>query len=870
MKSREFRETFLSFFEERGHRRVPSASIVPGDDPTLLFTNAGMNQFKDVFLGHGRRDYTRAVDTQKCIRVSGKHNDLEEVGVSPWHHTFFEMLGNWSFGDYFKEEAITWGWELVTERLGLEKERLWATVFEGSEGEQLEPDEEAESLWVRCTDLPADRIVRLGSKDNFWEMGETGPCGPCSEIHYFLGDDLNRQSAELLRRDSGDFVEIWNLVFIQFNREPSGSLQPLPAKHVDTGMGFERMCSLLQRRESNYDTDVFQPLISGVADLTAKDPGGEDQVPMRVISDHVRTLTVAISDGVLPSNDGRGYVMRRLLRRAARFGRKLDQHEPFIHKLTSIVADQIGAVFPEVAQKFDHAARVIRSEEESFGATLDRGLDIFEKMSAKGELTGADTFMLHDTYGFPLDLTELMARERGLAVDTEAFERELEAQRARARRATRDQFTSVEGVGDIITGEHSQFVGYTDLSTDAQVVDAEVDGDGGVTMFLDRTPFYAEAGGQVGDRGLISGAGFAVDVENSVRGRGGIMHVGRLRNGSEPPGGAVRAEVDATSRAATARNHTATHLLNEALRRILGDHVSQMGSLVAPGRLRFDFSHFAAVEPGQIREVEALVNEQIRADSEILAFEEELDTARKMGAQALFGEKYDNRVRVVQIGEFSLELCGGTHVETTGRIGSFALVSEGGVAAGTRRVEAVSGDSAVREARRHRDLAGELSQLLSSGAEELADQVCELLRRNRELERQLEDSRRRAAADEAVRLVEQAELVEGVRVATGLIETADTGSMRNMADGLRENLGSGVGVLGAVPKGKASFIAVVTDDLIASRRLHAGDIVRAVAELAGGSGGGKPHMAQAGGREPQKVTEALAAVPGILSRILRG
>ena len=870
MKSREFRETFLSFFEERGHRRVPSASVVPGDDPSLLFTNAGMNQFKDVFLGLGKRDYSRAVDTQKCIRVSGKHNDLEEVGVSPWHHTFFEMLGNWSFGDYFKEEAITWGWELVTECLGLEKERLWATVFEGSETERLEPDEEAESLWVRCTDLPPDRIVRLGSKDNFWEMGETGPCGPCSEIHYFLGDDLERQSAGLLRRDSGDFVEIWNLVFIQFNREPSGTLQPLPARHVDTGMGFERMCSLLQRRESNYDTDVFEPLIARVADLTGKNPDGENLVPMRVIADHVRTLTVAISDGVLPSNDGRGYVMRRLLRRAARFGRNLDRHEPFIHELTSTVAAQMGSVFPEIAQKCDHAARVIRSEEESFGATLDRGLDIFEKMSARGELTGADAFMLHDTYGFPLDLTELMARERGLAVDTEGFERELEAQRARARRAARDQFTAAEGVGEIVAGEHSQFTGYTELSSDAEVVDLEVDGDGGVRLFLDRTPFYAEAGGQVGDRGVISGAGFAVEVENTVKARGGIMHVGRLRGESEPPGGTVRAEVDVAFRAATARNHTATHLLHEALRRTLGDHVSQMGSLVAPGRLRFDFSHFAAVELQQVRDIEALVNEQIRADCEILAFEEDLDTARKMGAQALFGEKYDNRVRVVRIGEFSLELCGGTHVETTGRIGSFAIVSEGGVAAGTRRMEAVSGGLAVQEARRHRDLAGELSQLLSSGEDELADQVGELLRRNRELERQLEESRRQAAGDEAVRLLEQADLVEGVRVVSGRVESENAGAMRSMADGLRDNLGSGVGVLGAAFKGKASFIAVVTDDLISSRGLHAGDIVRGVAEHAGGSGGGKPHMAQAGAREPEKVNEALAAVPGILRRILQG
>ena len=870
MKSSEFREEFLSFFEERGHERVSSSSIVPGDDPTLLFTNAGMNQFKDVFLGLGSRNYARAVDTQKCIRVSGKHNDLEEVGVSPWHHTFFEMLGNWSFGDYFKEEAITWAWHLVTDRLGLEKERLWATVFEGSERDQLEPDEEAENLWAQCTDIPAERVIRLGTKENFWEMGDTGPCGPCSEIHYYLGKDLSQQNVDSLVSDSDDFVEIWNLVFIQYDRELSGNLKPLPARHVDTGMGFERMCSLLQGKKNSYDTDVFEGLINDVAQITGSNPEADNLVPMRVIADHVRTLTVAISDGVLPSNEGRGYVMRRLLRRAARFGRKLGQHEPFIHRLTKTVADQMGDVFPEISQKYTHAAQVIRSEEESFGATLDRGLDIFEKLCAKGELTGADAFLLHDTYGFPVDLTDLMARERGLNVDIDGFELELEAQRNRARRATKGQFSATEGVGDIIGSEHSQFVGYDELAIDASIVMADCDLDGTVKLFLDRTPFYAESGGQIGDCGLIEGHGFSIHVETAIKARGGVMHIGKLMDGSDPPGGEVRAQVDSDARWSAARNHTATHLLHESLRRTLGDHVSQMGSLVAPDRLRFDFSHFSGVNSEQIREIESVVNEQIRADIEICFSEEDLDKAKQMGAQALFGEKYDTRVRVVKIGEFSLELCGGTHVDTTGQIGSFDLVSEAGIAAGTRRVEAISGKAATLVSRQYRDLVDDLVQMLSTNPENLCEQVTFLQEQNKELERRFLNIQRQAVQQEAAQFAEQAEMVEGVNVVVRRIETEDVGSMRNMADGLLSHLGSGVGVLGAVVNGKVCFVAVVTDDLISGRKLRAGDIVRGVAELAGGSGGGKPHMAQAGGRDPEKVDLALAAVPDIVRQALQG
>ena len=869
MKSREIREAFLRFFEGKDHVRVPSAPVVPQDDPTLYFTNAGMNQFKDVFLGLGRRDYTRAVDTQKVMRVSGKHNDLDEVGYSPWHHTFFEMLGNWSFGDYFKKEAIEWGWELITEHFGLEKERLWATVFVGDDA--VEADAEAEGFWYECTDLLPGRVVRLPAKENFWEMGETGPCGPCSEIHYYLGDDLDAQDSRMLIDDTGDLVEIWNLVFIQYNRDETGALQPLPEKHVDTGMGFERMCSLLQGVESNYETDVFQPLIGRIAELTGKEYGGEHRIPMQVIADHVRALSFTMADGAMPSNEGRGYVLRRILRRAARYARQLDQHDPFIYQLVGTLGETMGHVFPEVAARKDHIAGVIHSEEESFGKTLDRGLDIFARFAAKGQITGGDAFQLYDTYGFPLDLTELMAREQGIPfVEREEFDHALEAQRQRARQATRAQFSATEGIGDTLEEGHSLFVGYDELEIDAQVVHAEGGEDSRVWFVLDRTPFYAEAGGQVGDRGRIEGNGFAVEVEDVQKARGGIVHRGHLVEGeTEALTGAVVARVDPQARIDAERNHTATHLLHESLRRTLGDHVGQMGSLVAPDRLRFDFSHFAAVDPEQLREIEERVNEQIRADLEVSAFQEELEKAKAMGAQALFGEKYEDQVRVVRIGEFSLELCGGTHVRSTGEIGAFDLLSESGIAAGVRRSEALTGEGAERAARQRRQVLADLGTRLNAAPEELADKIEALLGRNRQLERTLDELRRRVAALETSDLSNGACEVAGVRVVVRRTEAEDVTSLRAMADGLRESLGSGVGVLGADIGGKVSFIAVVTDDLIKGRGLKAGDIVRGVAQLAGGSGGGKPHLAQAGGRDPGKLDEVLEQVAGIVEQQLK-
>ena len=869
MISKEIRETFLRFFEERGHQRVPSSPVVPKNDPTLYFTNAGMNQFKDVFLGTGRRSYTRAVDTQKCIRGSGKHNDLEEVGKSPWHHTFFEMMGNWSFGDYFKKEAIEWAWELATKRLGLEKERLWSTVFEGDEAAGLEPDMEAENLWAECTDQPSDRVVRLPGADVFWEMGATGPCGPSSELHYYLGDDLSQQSRSGLIRGEDAYVEVWNLVFIQYNRDETGKLHPLPALHVDTGMGLERMCSILQRVESNYDTDLFQPLIERIAELTGKDCSGEYVIPMQVVADHVRALCFAIADGALPSNEGAGYVLRRLLRRAARYGRQLDQHEPFICMLPETVADVMGKVFPEVAEKSAHISLVIRSEEESFGRTLDRGLEIFDRYILRGEITGTDAFQLYDTYGFPLDLTQLMAREHGFEVSTEEFKDELEKQRNRARQAAKAQVVGTAGMADALDEPDSRFIGYDELEADAEVLYAEKDQNGQIRFFLDQTPFYAESGGQVGDKGLVKGDDFVIEVENTVKAGGGHMHKGRLLEGDyKAIGGKVHALVNPDLRKATARNHTATHLLHESLRRVLGDHVVQMGSLVAPERLRFDFSHFSSLEPGHLREIEEMVNDSIRAGLEVSSFEEDLEKARGMGAQALFGEKYEDRVRVVRIGNFSLELCGGTHVDYTTDIGLFHLADEGGIAAGTRRAEASTGKGTEHKMRSQHELLAQMSTLLNVPAVELPHRLDGLLHRNRELERSLVALKRRAAGQRGIELAAQAQTLDQFRILATRVEVEGVESLRTLADNLREHLGSGLGVVGAVLNGKVALIAVVTQDLIDGRGLKAGEIVRRVARLVGGSGGGKPHLAQAGGRDSSKLDKALAAVPGIVQKLL--
>ncbi len=867
----QIREEFFRFFEGKGHARVQSAPVIPIDDPTLLFTNAGMNQFKDVFLGAGRRDYDRAVDSQKCIRVSGKHNDLEEVGFSPRHHTFFEMLGNWSFGDYFKREAIAWGWELLTEVWGVPKNRLWATVFGGDESDGLEPDEEAEALWREMTDIRPDRVLRLGKKDNFWEMGETGPCGPCSEIHYYQGNDPEILGNGEVDVDGPGFLELWNLVFIQFNRDADG-LEPLPAKHVDTGMGLERACAVLQNAASNYDTDLFLPLIAGISDLTGKPYTGEHQVAMRVIADHVRALTFAIAEGGLPSNEGRGYVLRRILRRASRYGRTLGVHEPFIHKLAPDLVRVMGDAYPEIAEQADHVSTVVKAEEEGFGKTLDRGIEIFEEVAAKGAVSGEDAFRLYDTYGFPLDLTELMAAEKGLAVDVEGFQREMESQRTRSREATRSVFAAQQTVAEgFLPERHSEFVGYETLQADSEVVAWRDGQNGSLELFLEQTPFYAEAGGQIGDRGSIQTDEATFQVEDTVRIGEGIVHRGRMTRGTAEvlSGVRVTAEVDGQRRLDTARNHTATHLVHMALRRVLGQHVNQAGSMVAPDRMRFDFTHFSGLSDEQVREIEEIVNDVIRQDLAVDIAHVPLEKAREMGATMLFTEKYGDIVRMVRVGDISIELCGGTHVGSTGQIGLTLVPTETGVAAGVRRVEVVTGRASEKWVRKQRDLVLALEETLSAAAPELPERVAQMLERSRELERELQELRQQMAGSSMDDLVSDAAEVDGVRVVARRVEPADMEAFRDMGNKLRDSLGSGVGVLGAELGGKASLIAVVTDDLVKSG-VQAGNVVREVAKVVGGGGGGRPHMAQAGGRDPQKIVEALERVPEIVRAQLGG
>ena len=864
--SADIRADYLRFFERKGHTIVPSAPVAPQGDATLLFTNAGMNQFKDVFLGTGRRDYRRAVDTQKCIRVSGHHNDLEEVGFSSQHHTFFEMLGNWSFGDYFKREAIAWAWELLTEVWQLPKDRLCATVFGGEPADGLAADEEAEALWTEVTDLPAERVLRLGKADNFWQMGETGPCGPCSEVHYYLGDDPASWLGVGADLDGPDTVEIWNLVFIQFNRDTEGALHPLPDKHVDTGLGFERICTVLQGVESTYDTDLFRPILAAIGEVTGKPYNDEHRVAMRVIADHIRTLCFAIADGVLPSNEGRGYVLRRILRRAARYGRTLEMHDPFIHGLVPVIARVMGGVFPEVAEQADHISRVIRSEEEGFGKTLDRGLEMFQVVSREGKISGQDAFRLYDTYGFPIDLTQLMGAERGLDVDLDGFERAMAAQQARSREAGRRVFASQEAVlDDFLPREHSVFVGYECLALDTRVVAWKSEADGRVDVYLKETPFYAEAGGQVGDQGQIQNGDLEVRIEETFRSGAGIVHRGRLSRGCADAleGALVEARVDTGRRMDIARNHTATHLLHEALRRVLGDHVNQAGSLVAPDRLRFDFNHFEAVSPARQEQIAHIVNRVIRRDISVETDTVGLEEARRMGARMLFSEKYGELVRTVRVGDYSLELCGGTHVGSTGQIGMLQLTAETGTAAGVRRVEAVTAAGVEVLIEKQRSTLAALEGMLSVDADALPDRVGRLIARGKELERTIQSMRSASAGERMRDLADAAVDVDGVRVVATAVQPADMEAFREMGDRLREILGSGVGVLGAALNGKASLIAVVTDDLI-NRGVQAGNIVKAVAELVGGGGGGRPHLAQAGGRHPEKMSDALARVPQIV------
>ena len=871
MTGAELRRSFTGFFAERDHTVVPSASVVPWDDPTLLFTNAGMNQFKDVFLGRSSREYVRAVDFQKCIRAGGKHNDLEDVGRSPIHQTFFEMLGNWSFGDYYKEEAITWAWELLTEKWELPAERLWATVFR--------EDDEAEALWHRHTGIAGDRVLRFDEKDNFWEMGETGPCGPNSEIHYDLGPErCNRKDDPghvcEVNGDCSRFVEIWNLVFIQYDRGADGALTPLPSRHVDTGMGFERMLSILQGVDTNYETDVFRPLMDHIGELS-QHPYAEGDTAMayRVVADHVRALAFAIADGALPSNEGRGYVLRRILRRAARFGRNLGLADPFLYRLVPTLAEEMGAAYPELSTAQQKVEQIVRSEEENFGRTLDHGLELFEDIvdragaEGRNEIRGEEAFKLYDTYGFPVDLTQLMAEEKDMIVDMAGFEAEMEKQRERSIKA-RSTSGTPSVTADVRVENPTVFHGYDTLTVeDAEVVTVE-----GASVFLTRTPFYGESGGQVGDTGwLETESGDRIAVLDTTRDGDTIIHHCDPDSASGLESGmTVTARVDAARRRSIMRNHTATHLLHAVLRETLGAHVEQRGSVVAPDRLRFDFSHFSAVTPEERNAIERRVNELVWENIGVEPFETDLEDARRQGAMMLFTEKYPDRVRVVRIGEASLELCGGTHLAATGEIGLFRLVRESGIAAGVRRVEALTGAGAFEAVKRDEGLVAGAAEALKSDPEDLVKRAGDLTARVRELERHVRDLSSDSARNWVDDMINKAVEVDGVAVAAARVDSPDMDTLRAMGDTLRERLaGAAVGVLFASFDERPVCIVVVTDEAISGNGLNAGRLARDVAAFIGGGGGGKAHMAQAGGKDASRIDEAVEQAPEVVTKHLR-
>ncbi len=885
MTSDEIRASFLEYFQKNGHTVVPSASLIPAEDPTLLFTNAGMNQFKDVFLGIGQREYTRAVDTQKCLRVSGKHNDLEEVGISPSHHTFFEMLGNWSFGDYYKQEAIAFAWELVTELWKLPQELLWATVH-------IE-DDEAEKLWLQETDLPLTRIRRC-DKDNFWEMGETGPCGPCSELFIDLGVDAFPETAndpEAGPNTSDRFLEFWNLVFIQYNRDQTGKLDPLPATHVDTGMGFERITAILQGVDSNYKTDLFTPLLDTISDMTGTDYSHDiDGMPHRVIADHIRCLTFAIGDGVMPSNDGRGYVIRRILRRAVLFGKKLNMDEPFIYRLVDKVIDLLGDVFTDVLPRRDFITRTVQAEETRFHQTLSRGLDMLEQsvenLKTKGEtkLTGKRAFELYDTYGFPLDLTQLLTREQGITVDEIGFEKNMEEQRARGRAAWQETGSGTKDNEIAIYAEvlketgSTEFVGYTKQCVEAEIA-ALIVGDESVarakkgdevSILLNRTPFYGEAGGQVGDTGYLECPDAKIVVHDTIKPSPDlIVHRCKVNEGEISPFIKVNAQIDSTRRNAIAVSHTATHLLHSGLREVLGTHVAQAGSLVQDGRLRFDFNHYEAVSNAQLQEIEMYINEKVRSNDSLVTDEMPLEKAKEKGALAFFGDKYADNVRVVQAGDYSIELCGGTHVNATGEIGYVKLMRESSIAAGVRRVEAFTGTTAIETCQDDEILITDLTNLLKVPKQDLTDRIEQLLKEHRELDNQIQQLKSQNALSNLNSLVENVELVNNVKVVAARVDETDRDGLRNLVDALKNKLETGVVALASIKENSAAFVVGVTSDLVKSRGLHAGKIIQEITQLADGRGGGRPELAQGGARDLDKVDDAIATTSKIIEQQLK-
>ncbi len=867
MTSAELRKAFLDFFIQRGHEQVSSSSLVPHDDPTLLFTNAGMVQFKDVFLGREKRNYSKAVSSQRCVRAGGKHNDLENVGYTARHHTFFEMLGNFSFGDYFKREAIQYAWEFLTVDLKLPPEKLWVTVYED--------DAEAEDIWLKEMGVSPERFSRCGAKDNFWSMGDTGPCGPCSEIFYDHGADIWGGPPGTPEEDGDRYIEIWNLVFMQYNRDASGNLTPLPHPSVDTGMGLERLAAVMQGVHNNYEIDLFEHLIKAAGKLTGCN--NLEEKSLRVIADHIRSCAFLIVDGVLPSNEGRGYVLRRIIRRAVRHGYMLGLEESFFYRLVQPLCDEMGAAYPELNQAKDQVERVLKLEEERFAETLEQGIKILEQAIAAMEgkqIPGDIAFKLYDTYGFPVDLTADIARERELTLDMDGFEREMEAQRERARAAS--QFGAVDESSISLEGT-TEFVGYDRQKEEATIIAIIQDGESVDTLgnkekgmvVLDRTPFYAESGGQVGDTGVLALGDNEFLVEDTQKLASGVfVHIGTFSGDVLRIGDSVVCQIDAAKQASTALNHSATHLLHAALRQVLGDHVQQKGSLVDPERLRFDFSHFEPVSPQQLREIERLVNEKIRGNEPVETRIMSLEDAKQSGAMALFGEKYDEHVRVLRMGDFSTELCGGIHAKAVGDIGLFKIVSESGIASGVRRIEAVVAERAIDWIEADGQRLQRIADLVKSGRDDLDSKVEQLVERNRKLEKELDQLKSKLASSAGSDLASSAVDLNGVKLLAANLEGADSKSLRDTVDHLKNKLGSAVIVLATVSGEKVSLIAGVTKDQ--TGKIKAGDLIKMVAEQVGGKGGGRPDMAQAGGSKPDALPQALESVQPWVEQKLAG
>ncbi|EFH3046341.1 TPA: alanine--tRNA ligase [Escherichia coli] len=870
----EIRQAFLDFFHSKGHQVVASSSLVPHNDPTLLFTNAGMNQFKDVFLGLDKRNYSRATTSQRCVRAGGKHNDLENVGYTARHHTFFEMLGNFSFGDYFKHDAIQFAWELLTSEkwFALPKERLWVTVYES--------DDEAYEIWEKEVGIPRERIIRIGdnkgapyASDNFWQMGDTGPCGPCTEIFYDHGDHIWGGPPGSPEEDGDRYIEIWNIVFMQFNRQADGTMEPLPKPSVDTGMGLERIAAVLQHVNSNYDIDLFRTLIQAVAKVTgATDLSNKS---LRVIADHIRSCAFLIADGVMPSNENRGYVLRRIIRRAVRHGNMVGAKETFFYKLVGPLIDVMGSAGEDLKRQQAQVEQVLKTEEEQFARTLERGLALLDEELAKlsgDTLDGETAFRLYDTYGFPVDLTADVCRERNIKVDEAGFEAAMEEQRRRAREASGfgadyNAMIRVDSASEFKGYDHLELNGkVTALFVDGKAVDAINAGQEAVVV-LDQTPFYAESGGQVGDKGELKGANFSFVVEDTQKYGQAIGHIGKLAAGSLKVGDAVQADVDEARRARIRLNHSATHLMHAALRQVLGTHVSQKGSLVNDKVLRFDFSHNEAMKPEEIRAVEDLVNAQIRRNLPIETNIMDLEAAKAKGAMALFGEKYDERVRVLSMGDFSTELCGGTHASRTGDIGLFRIISESGTAAGVRRIEAVTGEGAIATVHADSDRLSEVAHLLKGDSNNLADKVRSVLERTRQLEKELQQLKEQAAAQESENLSSKAIDVNGVKLLVSELSGVEPKMLRTMVDDLKNQLGSTIIVLATVAEGKVSLIAGVSKDV--TDRVKAGELIGMVAQQVGGKGGGRPDMAQAGGTDAAALPAALASVKGWVSAKLQ-